>query len=128
MNAVYKSLDIFFVTFHTLLIVFNLTGWIWAKTRKVHRVAVSLTLFSWVVLGYFYGWGYCFLTEWHYDILRKLGETALPHSYITYLLENYFGLEARDHLVELGTAITFFVLVLLTYGLWFYEIKKKRAS
>ncbi|MCC5921935.1 MAG: DUF2784 domain-containing protein [Cyclobacteriaceae bacterium] len=70
--------DLFFTAFHTLFIVFNVVGWAFEKTRKTHLVTISLTLMSWGVLGIWYGFGYCPLTDWHWQVLRALGETELP--------------------------------------------------
>ncbi len=83
----YALLDILFVVLHSALVVFNLLGWIWKRTRRVHLGTILLTLLSWGVLGIFYGLGYCPCTDWHWDIKRKLGETDLPSSYIKYYLD-----------------------------------------
>lgn len=50
-----------------------------------------ITLVSWFGFGYFYGFGYCFLTEWHWQIKEKLGESNLPASYIKYVLDRLTG-------------------------------------
>lgn len=90
----------FFYVFHTLLILFNLFGWIFPKTRKLNLITLLLTFASWFVLGIWKGWGYCFLTEWHYDVLRKLGETDLPSSYIAFLAKEFTGYLPNPQLVE----------------------------
>jgi hypothetical protein len=77
-------LDITFTLSHWLLIGFNLSGWAWKRTRKWHLVVLILTAASWFVLGIWYGWGYCPLTSWHWDIKERLGETGLPNSFIKY--------------------------------------------
>ncbi|MCK5838377.1 MAG: DUF2784 family protein, partial [Bacteroidales bacterium] len=70
----FKLADTFFIIFHTALTLFNLFGWIWQKTRKLNLIILLLTGFSWFGLGIFYGIGYCPLTDWHYRVLRKMGE------------------------------------------------------
>jgi hypothetical protein len=77
-------LNFIFTLSHLALILFNLTGWIWKRTRKAHMVVVGLTTASWFVLGIWYGWGYCPLTDWHWDVKEKLGETNLPNSFVKY--------------------------------------------
>ncbi|MBT3271653.1 MAG: DUF2784 family protein, partial [Spirochaetales bacterium] len=52
--------------FHSCVIIFNLTGWIWRKTRIPHLILIGLTAFSWFVLGIWYGFGYCPSTDWHW--------------------------------------------------------------
>ncbi|RTE51982.1 DUF2784 family protein [Arenibacter aquaticus] len=80
-----KIANIFFYLFHTLLIAFNLFGWLFSATRKLNLLSLLLTFGSWGLLGIWKGWGYCFLTDWHYDILNRLGHYQLPSSYIAFL-------------------------------------------
>ena len=87
----YVFLDYFFLVFHSGLVLFNLTGWIWRKTRRLHLFVISLTFLSWFGLGLFYGWGYCPSTDWHFQVKRKLGETGLPNSYVKYYLDRLSG-------------------------------------
>ena len=115
--------DYFFLTFHTSLIFFNLFGWSLKKTRKWNLLTLSLTLGSWVVLGIFWGWGYCPLTDWHWDILVQLGERDLPHSYITYLLLRILGWAPSASIVENGTWIA--LLISLCASIYL-NVKDKR--
>lgn len=96
----YAFLDVFFVVFHGGLVLFNLVGWIWQKTRKLHLATISLTILSWFGLGIFYGWGYCPCTDWHWDVKRRLGETDLPASYVKYYLDAITGLSWDPGLVN----------------------------
>ncbi|MBN3035893.1 MAG: DUF2784 family protein [Bacteroidales bacterium] len=86
-----KLADWTFVVFHTTLILFNLFGWIWKTFQRLNLATLLLTGGSWVILGLFYGFGYCPLTEWHFDILGKMGYHDLPMSYTAYLLERLTG-------------------------------------
>ena len=81
----------FFYAFHSLLILFNLFGWLYPKTRKLNLISLLVTFASWGILGFWKGWGYCFLTDWHYDILRQLGHNDMPSSYIAFLVEKLTG-------------------------------------
>jgi hypothetical protein len=83
--------DTFYLIFHTFVILFNLFGWIWRPTRKANLALLMLTAFSWFGLGFWYGWGYCFLTDWHYRALEKAGIRNLPDSYIKYLADRLTG-------------------------------------
>lgn len=98
-----KFLDIFFTVFHTSLVLFILTGWLWRKTRKLHLAVVLLTAASWLILGIFYGLGYCPFTEWHFNVLEKLGHTGLPASYISFLVMRITGLRPDQGLVDAFT-------------------------
>ncbi|HCN84632.1 MAG TPA: DUF2784 domain-containing protein, partial [Sphingobacteriaceae bacterium] len=87
----YQFLNIFFFVFHTLFTVFNVVGWIFPKTRRLHLITMSLTAFSWFILGIWYGWGYCFCTDWHWDVREKLGYHDRSNSYIHFLILKLTG-------------------------------------
>jgi hypothetical protein len=107
-------LDKFLIIFHTLLALFNLFGWIWRKTRKINLILLLLTAFSWLVLGIWYGIGYCPLTDWHWQIRTRLGEIKIPHSYIKFLLDTISGLNWNAYLVDIVTATAFSLALLLS--------------
>jgi hypothetical protein len=107
-------IDIFFVVFHSALTLFNAFGWIWQKTRILNLVTLILTGASWFILGIFYGFGYCPLTDWHFQILHKLGEHHLPYSYIEYLIERLTAFNPNSELVDTITAVVFFVALTLS--------------
>lgn len=100
-----KTLDIFFTVFHTCLIFFNLFGWIWQRTRRLNLICLLLTGASWVFLGFFYGFGYCPLTDWHFNVLRKLGHTDLPDSYLSFLFTRLTGIHIDQSLVDAVTLV-----------------------
>ncbi len=111
----YHILDIFFIVFHTCLIFFNLFGWILRKTRVLNLITLSLTGSSWLFLGLIVGTlGYCPLTEWHFNILYKLGETDLPYSYTKYLAERITGLKLDAHLVDQITLFAFLAAIIFS--------------
>jgi len=98
-----KFLDLFFTVFHSCLVLFNLFGWIWKKTRLANLICLLLTGGSWVVLGIFYGFGYCPLTDWHFQVLGNLGYTGLPDSYLSFLFTRLTGLQIDQGLVDAFT-------------------------
>lgn len=103
----YQFLDIFFFVFHTCLILFNLFGWIWKTTRKWNLISLSATAFSWIVLGIWYGFGYCPCTHWHWLVRRELGYGNMPNSYIKFLVDELAGLNFDAYMVDLWTGILF---------------------
>jgi len=112
---IYRILDIFFVVLHTSLIFFNLLGWIWKKTRVLNMVIVVLTGSSWLILGLITGTlGYCPLTDWHFTVLEKLGNTGLPSSYIKYLTDRLTGLDVNAMLVDNLTLYAFLAVLLIS--------------
>ena len=103
----YGILNIFFFIFHTAFTLFNMAGWIFPKTRKLHLITLSLTAFSWFILGIWYGWGYCVCTDWHWDIREKLGYEDRSNSYIHFLLLKLTGININHKLVEIATLSIF---------------------
>ena len=118
-------LDAFFIVFHTALTLFNLVGWIWRRTRKFNLIILLLTGSSWFGLGIFYGIGYCPLTDWHYRILRKLGETSLPNSYLKYLFDRVTGLDINSNYVEITTLLLFLLALLASVYFNFFRGKTR---
>jgi hypothetical protein len=103
-----RFLDIFFVVFHSFLVLFNLFGWTWKRTRIANLVTLLMTGGSWLILGWITGTpGYCPLTDWHFRILEKLGHTNMPSSYIKYLADRLTGLDFEAHLVDSLTLFGF---------------------
>lgn len=116
--------DYGFVILHTGLIVFNLTGWYWRYTKKLHLWTISLTFASWIILGIWYGWGYCPLTDWHWQVLEKRGVSSLPSSYITYLIERVTGLTLPGNLVDFMTFFLALIALILSVKVNFFIARK----
>jgi len=108
----YILLDKFFFVFHSSLIIFNLFGWIWKKTRLANLVVLLSTAFSWFILGIWYGYGFCPSTEWHWQVRVKLGLYDMPSSYIEFLIESLTGLDVSRKFVDIF-ALVFLILALL---------------
>ena len=123
---IYHILDILFVVFHSSLIIFNLLGWIWRKTRIFNLITLFLTGASWLFLGLIYGTlGYCPLTDWHFSILNKLGKTDLPVSYIKYLGDRITGLNLNATLVDQATLYAFLAAIMSSI---FFNVRDLRKS
>ncbi len=115
----YAALNIFFFGFHTSLILFNLFGWMWKKTRKANLIVLLLTLASWFILGIWYGFGYCPCTDWHWQVRMKLGYTDMPYSYIKFLIDRLLGLDVNALLVDyLTVGAIFLALSASIYSNW----------
>jgi hypothetical protein len=125
---VLQVLDVLLFAAHCFVIGFNLTGWIWACTRRWHLASVGLTVFSWLVMGIWYGLGYCALTDWHWQIKRELGETNLPNSFLTYLFNDVIGLELEASLISWGAGITLIIVIILSVVLNFRDYWQYRLA
>ena len=125
----YVFLDIFFIIFHSSLIVFNLVGWIWKRARKAHLLVLSLTMCSWFGLGNWYGFGYCPVTDWHWQVKRKLGESELPTSYVKYCMDKLTGLDwnpaVLDSLIPALMLAAFGVSLCLNWRNYFAHVLMK---
>jgi hypothetical protein len=118
----YHILDIFFLVFHTSLIIFNLFGWIVRKTRMLNLVVLLLTGSSWLFLGLLVGTlGYCPLTDWHFSVLEKLGITDLPGSYIKYLADRILNVNMNPATVDSVTLYTYISALIISLSLNFRD-------
>lgn len=122
----YHFADWFFLLFHAGWVIFNLTGWIWKRTRKANLVTLLLTGLSWTILGIWYGFGYCPLTDWHWDVLHKLGVRGLPSSYMKYLLDRLTGLDIDATVVDYITGTTFILALVISAFLNMRDYRRKR--
>ncbi|HDJ33982.1 MAG TPA: DUF2784 family protein [Bacteroidetes bacterium] len=121
-----KTADLFFLVFHTGITLFNLIGWIWKKLRKWNLMTLLLTGGSWFLLGIFYGMGYCPLTEWHFRILEKMGETGLPNSYLKYLVHRLTGWDPDMFWVDTLTTIGYFLALICSVYLNVHDVRKNK--
>jgi len=121
----YKIANYFFFIFHVILIFFNLVGWIPKNFRKWNLISLCLTAFSWFLLGIFYGFGYCFLTDWHWEIREKLGYSNESNSYIHFLIAEITGISLDEKLVDTFTAIFFFAAFAISIYL---NIRNRRSG
>jgi len=120
-----QFLNIFFFVFHTVFTLFNIIGWAFRKTRRLHLVTMGLTAFSWFILGIWYGFGYCFCTHWHWDVREKLGYLDESQSYIHFLILKLTGFDFNPHLVDMVTLIIFFLSFALSIRL---NIKDRKGQ
>lgn len=119
-------LDILLTLLHLLIIGFNLSGWIFPVTRKLHFIFIIATAFSWLILGIWFGMGYCPITDWQWRVKEQLGEHNLPDSFITYYANKITGRDFSDSLINLLTLIFFVLAALLS--VYFNFLKRKQSS
>lgn len=123
MTWFYHAADIFFMVFHSGLILLNLFGWAWKPLRRANFIALALTGGSWFILGIFYGIGYCPFTDWHFQVLYELGRYPESNSYIGYMLERVSGISFKATVVDTWTMILFFAA--LGLSIYFNFFRKK---
>lgn len=126
-NDVYVFLDTFFLVFHTAFVLFNGTGWMWKRTRRLHLGTLLLTAGSWVGLGFWKGFGYCPCTDWHWQVRRRLGKgEGLPDSYMKFLADALLGTDLPAAPVDAVTVAGF--LVVLGLSLWLNVRDHRRCT
>jgi hypothetical protein len=127
----YQLLNHFFFFFHTVVILFNTFGWIPRRTRRWNLLTLGITAFSWFVLGIWYGWGYCFCTDWHWQVREELGYHDTSRSYIHFLVLQLTGVNFDPRLVETVTMIVFTLSVICSVILnmrWFVSTRTKNRQ
>lgn len=107
--------------------IFLVTGWLSRRTRPWHLFACMLTAASWGLLGLRYGFGYCFLTDWHWMVRRRLGHFDMPNSFIKYLFDRATGLDWDPLLIDVVTVSSFGLAFLLSIGLAIRDRRLKHS-
>ncbi len=128
MATLYKVADVFFFAFHICLIAFNLFAWMSYRLRKWNLITLAMTAFSWFGLGFFYGFGYCFLTDWHWQIRAALGYSNPFDSYIQFLIATLLGLTISEKIVNVLTASLFFAAFVMSILTNVNDIRKKKRT
>jgi hypothetical protein len=123
-KLILQILDYFFILFHSVLILFNVFGWTVPKWRFANLISLSLTAFSWFLLGIWYGIGYCPFTDWHWKVRQLLGYNDQSNSYIHFLILEITGIHLPENWVDTTTVIVFFT----AFSISLYFFIKKRIS
>lgn len=117
-------LDHFLTAAHLIVIGLNLFAWVWPKTRKLHLYIVGITLACWLILGIWYGIGYCPLTDWQWQVKSQLGETNLPNSFVKYYLDWLTGKNIPDGTVDIITLVSFLIAIICSVKVNFFSKKQ----
>jgi hypothetical protein len=112
-----EVLNIGFFVFHTVLIVFNVIGWAWKRTRIWNLVTLGLTALSWFVMGAFYGIGYCVCTQFHFEVREALGIHDGADNYLQLLARTLLGIDPAPSTVRQIAGIGFGVSVVMSVAL-----------
>lgn len=117
-NAGMHLLNLLFFVFHSGLVVFNLTGWYWRRTRRWHLLTMGATLFSWFVMGAWRGWGYCLCTDWHFQIRRSLGMHDGTTAYIQLQIRALTGILISRSTSDILTVLGLLLALVATIIVW----------
>lgn len=116
--------NILFFVFHTVLILFNVLGWIWERTRKWNLLTLGLTLFSWCVMGIWKGAGYCICTDWHWQIRRAMGIRDNADSYLVLLVQKLSGWNPPIALVNTVALVVFVISLVASISVNAWDWRK----
>lgn len=116
-------MNVFFHITHVAIILFVLTGWILPQTRKLHLIVLVVTILSWIGLGIFYGWGYCFWTDWHWQVRDLLGKKH-PASYIKLLFDSLSAKEWNAGFIDFITVLVFGTVLVVTLYVHFHQRRR----
>ncbi len=122
------ALNIFFFVFHSGVIIFNLSGWIWRKTRKANLVLLLLTAGSWFILGIWYGFGFCPCTEWHWQVRARLGHIDMSPSYLVFLIRTLTGMEVDKSRVDIFAVAFLIGALAISVGMNMRDFHASRAK
>lgn len=120
-------LDILLTIVHLAIILFNLFGWIFVGTRRLHFVFILLTAASWFILGIWFGMGYCPVTDWQWNVKEQLGERNLPSNFVEYFAEKITGYDFSEQLVNRVIGVCFAAAALLSVYVNFIRRRSKRV-
>ncbi len=120
-----EVLDVIFHFIHVSIIIIAVTFWMSYRTLRLAQVILILIVISWVGFGFFYGFGYCFITEWHWKIKENLGQSDLPSSYIKFAMDRLTGKDWNSILVE---RITFSGLLFSIAGCVIQTVRKRKSA
>lgn len=121
-------LDLLLAAIHLGVVLGVLVLWIPRSTRRLHFWLVVLTAISWLGLGLLYGSiGYCFLTDWHWDVKRMRGQTHLPGSFIHYVVTRWLKLPVSSTTTDRWTAMSFASVATLSIILEIRDVRRRRT-
>ena len=77
----------------------------------------------WFVPGIWFGWGYCPITDWEWQVKERLGETNLPNSFIKYYADKITGKNIDPSVVDTTTLVLFLAAIILSLYVNFFRRK-----
>jgi hypothetical protein len=122
------SADVALTVLHVAVVLAILFLWIPRRTRRWHLWLVLATALSWFALGLRYGIGYCFLSDWHWQVKRWRGQTDLPNSFIHHALADWLRLPLTETSTEVLTGLVFAFVGVLSLMLNIGEWRRRRPS
>ena len=108
-----RILDIFLYFLHVMLIVFVMFGWVWQPLTIWHFSSLILMGVVWIVIGAMGLWN-CPLTNLHWKIKEKRGQSGMPVSFVNYFLNQVTGRKLTHKFVQTVLLIVYFSSMFLS--------------
>lgn len=122
------ALDYFYTLIHLLIIGFNLFAWAFPATRRLHLYGVAITLGCWLILGIWYGIGYCPITDWQWQVKERLGEHDLPNSFDKYYADRLTGYDFDPGIIDALTLGLFLISISISLYLNFFKKNTRQKA
>ncbi len=121
-----EILNIMLHGIHLAIVVFSITGWLFAKTRTAHLILLLATLVYWYGFGPILrrkGWyGHCLVTDLQWELKKRLGHDVPAWGYIKYLTDRISGRDTDEKIVDCVTKWVFFSSLAASAILFFLSI------
>lgn len=127
---VFEILNFFFTFSHVMIILIISFGWIWRKSHLVYMICNLCAIFSWFILGYFKGFGYCLLTDIQWNFLMNRGESNLPETFLEYFFNILKISSNAIDFPEVVNYFKFFVIVTFVFrlGYLYFFVKRNQSD
>lgn len=108
-------LNITFHLIHVGIILFCLLAWLSPDLLIYHLILCILTLSSWFVIGYIVKKpGICIITAIQQKLRKHVNTNEVIENYVHFLLKSITGKDIDPKKVDLCTAISLYILTLLS--------------
>ncbi len=121
-------LNVAFFAFHTALILFNVLGWISRRTRRWNLATLLATLFSWTLMGIWFGQGYCVCTDWHFRVRAAMGIQDRADNYLVLLVRILTGWDPPLPWVKAVAGVGFAFSLAMSVGLNVRDWRESRRT
>ena len=108
-----KLLDIFLYFLHVALMAFVMLGWLWQPVTVWHFISLVLMGIIWIIIGALGLWN-CPLTNLHWKIKEKRGQSGMPVSFVNYFLNQLTGKKLTHQFVQTVLLIIYFSALFLS--------------
>jgi hypothetical protein len=108
-----KLLDIFLYLLHVALMGFVMFGWLWSPLAIWHFSSLVVMGIVWIIIGAMGLWN-CPLTNFHWKIKEKRGQTGMPVSFVNYFLNQVTGKKLAHKFVQTLLLFIYFSALFLS--------------